>query len=149
MKQLIAILAGIALAFSFSGCASTDSTDSAARNELIAQAAVVYGVAKVVENNPTYGPRIAAIAAEVRAVAKGESFGTVDLLMQFIRAKIDFEKLAESPADAALVNLLLDAVQIELVARLGEVQLPAEKMLVVEKVAGWIENAAIAATPPA
>lgn len=143
-NRIIAIIAGVALAFSFSGCVTTDA-DSSARNELLAQAAVVYATAKVVENNPAYGPRIAQIASEVRSVAKGEAFGTVDILIQFVHAKIDWEKL--SPADTAMVNLLLDAVKAELVARLGAVQLPPEKMLVVEKVAGWIENSAIAATP--
>jgi len=105
----------------------------------------VYATAKVVENNPAYGPRIAQIAAEVKSVASGEAFASVDLLMQFVRAKIDWTKL--SPADAALANLLLDAVKAELVARLGAVQLPEEKLLVVAKVANWIEQAAIAATP--
>lgn len=143
-KTIVSFFAAFALCFSFVGCTTTGSND-AARNELIAQAAVVYATAKVVENNPAYGPRIAQIAGEVRSVAKGEAFGTVDILIQFVRAKIEWEKL--SPADTAMVNLLLDAVRIELIARLGAVELPTDRMLVVEKVAGWIEQAAIAATP--
>jgi hypothetical protein len=143
-NKIIALTVGLALALSV-GCQSTGNPDSSARNELLAQAAVVYATAKVIENNPAYGPRIAQIAGEVRAVAKGEGFATVDLLLAFVRSKIDPTKL--SPADTALVNLLLDAVRIELVARLGALELPSDKMLVAEKVAGWIENAAIASTP--
>jgi len=99
----------------------------------------------VIENNPTYAPRIAAIAADVRAVSSGEASTTVDAVIALARAKIDWSKL--SPADAALVNLLLDAVKAELIARLGEAELPTDKPLAVAKIATWIEQAAIASTP--
>ena len=142
MKKIIAIIAGITLAFSFTGC---QSTGSGASRELLAHAAVTIATAKVIENNPTYAPRIAAIAADVRAVSSGEASTTVDAVIALARAKIDWSKL--SPADAALVNLLLDAVKAELIARLGEAELPTDKLLVVAKIATWIEQAAIASTP--
>lgn len=140
--RIVAIVAGLALAFSFVGCTTT--ADSPSR-EVLAQAAVVYATAKVIENNPAYAPRIAQIAAEVRAVSSGEAATTVDMVVALARSKIDWAKL--SPADTALVNLLLDAVKAELTARLGAAELPTDKLLVVAKVAGWIEQAAIALTP--
>lgn len=142
-NTLITLALGLALALSV-GCQSTGSNPS---GEVLAQAAVVYATAKVIENNPAYAPRIAQIAAEVRAVSAGEAATTVDMVISLARAKIDWASL--SPADAALVNLLLDAVKAELTARLGAAELPTDKLLVVAKVAGWIEQAAIASTPTA
>jgi hypothetical protein len=124
------------------GCATSSSSPN---TELIAQAAVVYATSKVVENNPDYAPRIAAIAGEIRKTASGDGVDTVAAVIAIARARIDWSKL--SPADTALVNLLLDAVSAELTARLGAGVLPPDKALVVAKVAGWIEKAAIAYAP--
>lgn len=113
-----------------------------ARQELIAKTGVQYATAKVLENNPDYAERIASIAGGIREVAAGDGANTVALLMQMARDKIDWDKLSKSPADVVAVNLLLDAVQLELTARLGEGVLPPDKALVVGKVAGWIEGTA-------
>lgn len=139
-KLIVSILLGSAL-LAGPSCV----TSGGQRSDLIAQAAVVYAVAKVCENNPTYAPRIAAIAAEVRKASSGDGVDTVAAVIALARAKIDWSKL--SPADTALVNLLLEAVGLELTARLGAGVLPADKALVVARVAGWIEQAAIAYTP--
>lgn len=143
--QLISIItlsASLALFGLSSGC---QSASSGASREILAQAAVVYATAKVIENNPTYAERIAQIAAEVRGVAAGDTAATVDTLIALARSRVDWSKL--SPADVALVNLLLDAVKAELVARLGTLPLPQERALQVAKVAGWIEDAAKAYRP--
>lgn len=124
-----------------SGCA----TSGDARGKLVAQLAVQYAVGKVLENNPDYAPRVAAIAREVGAAAGGEA-STVSAVMALARAKIDFSKL--SPADVTLVNTLLTVVEAELAARIDAGVLSPEKAASVKEVAGWIEQAALAYVRP-
>jgi hypothetical protein len=122
------------------GCTTAGRPDTM----LIAQVAVTYGVGKVLENNPDYAGRVAAIAAEVGKAAGGEA-STVSAVMQLARTKIDWSEL--TPADATLVNLLLITVEVELTKRVEAGVLSPEKALLVQEVAGWIENAARAYVP--
>lgn len=123
------------------GCTSTGQADT----KLIAQLAVSYGVGKVLENNPDYAERVAAIADEVGEAAGGEA-STVDAVMQLAREKIDWAKLA--PADANLVNILLITIEAELTKRVERGILSPDKALLVQEVAGWIATTARAYVPP-
>ena len=143
IRSVGAFLASVCVVFaSFvtSGCATTGD----ARGKLIAQLAVQYAVGKVLENNPTYAPRVAQIAAEVGAAAGNEA-STVPLVMALVRGKIDFAKL--SPADVTLVNALLTVVEAELTARIEGGVLSPDNAVKVREVAGWIEQAARAYVP--
>lgn len=131
----------------FSGCQSTGGIDPATK-ELLVNATIVYTTAKVLENNPTYAPRVAEIAASIGALAKGDTASTVAALITIARDKINWEELNKSPADASLVNLLLQTLQTELTARLGANPLPPDKLLKVAEVAALIEATARGFIPP-
>lgn len=134
---LAVLVAGL---FCFSGCASTPGDRTT-----IARVAVSYATYKVIENNPDHAPRIVAISQAVREVAGGETFNTVALLDTFIRSQIKWERL--SAADTLLAHMLLDEIKRQLIAKVGDGALTSDKLLVVGEVAGWIEDAAKAATP--
>lgn len=114
---------------------------------VVAQIAVEYAVMKFCENNPSHAPRVAEIARNVKAAASGNVSATVATLDALVRSQIKWEKL--TPADTQLVNLLLDAIEAELTARVGAGTLDPQKLLVVQQVAGWIETAASVTQPPA
>lgn len=132
----------LGLAFAAPGCTTTGRPDA----KIVAQLGVSYAVGKVIENNPTYAPRIAEIARHVGAAASGES-STVAAVIDLARAQVDFTGM--SPADQTLVNTLLLAVQLELERRIEAGALPPDLAASVREVAGWIETAAVAYLPPA
>lgn len=134
-----------ALALLFSGCATT-AGQSSDQTKLLAKVAVSYAVIKVADKHPEKAAKILAISHEVRAIAGGESFNTVDLLMAFVRANVDFSKL--DPADRMLAGILLDTIGAQLKDRVGSGVLTPDKLLIVGEVAGWIEDAARLAAPP-
>lgn len=127
------------------GCTTTAGGKSTL-SPVVAQIAVQYGVMKVVEKNPAYGPRIVQIAQSVKEAAKGNVSATVATIDALIRSQIHWEKL--SPADTQLVELTLSAIEAELEARVGAGVLAPDKLLVVSQVAGWISDAATAASQP-
>jgi len=130
-----AVLSIGAVAALQSGCVSPPSTDA----KLVAQVSVTFGVGKVLENNPSYAPRVVQIAEEVAAAAAGEA-STVDLVMSLAREKIDWANL--SPADRTLVNTLLLAIEDQLRRRIESGVLSPEKALLVRELATWIADAA-------
>jgi len=145
MKKHPAVIAvTLALVITLGAFAPGCTTTGDARTKLVAQIAVQYAVGKVIENNPSYAPRIAQIASEVGAVAGGEA-STVSAVIALARAKIDFGKL--SPADVTLINTLLSVVEAELEARVSAGVLSPEKAASVREVAGWIEQAALSFVP--
>lgn len=139
--MLLAVIGG-------AGCATTgnEAVDTARRDALV-QVAVTYGTAKVLEKNPTYAARVAEIAGHIKATASGDGFATVDAAIAAARGLIDWSKLSQ--ADQTLVNSLLGVVRAELIARLGEGQLPVDRLVVVAQVAGWIEATALSYVPEA
>lgn len=147
MKNIIIILLA-AISLLFAGCATTDGTGvSPDQTKLLAKVAVSYAVIKVADKHPEKAAKILAISHEVRAIAGGEGFNTVDLLMTFVRAKVDLSKL--DPADQMLAGILLDTIATQLKAKVGSGVLTSDKLLIVGEVAGWIEDAARIAAPPA
>ncbi len=131
----------LAIILAFSGCASV----SPASQKMLTRLGVSYAVAKVIENNPTYGPRITEIAHDVRLVAGGEKLDTVERVMDYVRGAIRWDHL--SAADAVLVEILLEGVKSALIEKVGPGTLTGENVLAVAEVAGWIEDAARAARP--
>jgi len=141
-NKITSIVAAIALLFAFTGCATTDGVQSA-DTKLIAQIGVTYAVAKVVSKKPEKAAKIIAISGAVRAIAGKEGFNTVDLLMGYVRSKVDLTKMP--PEDAMLATLLLNTIEARLKAdpRLGAGGvITSDKLLVVAEFAGWIEDAA-------
>ena len=137
MKKLILIVLLAVTPMAFIGCASGTSS---AQTQVVAKLAVQYAVIKVADKNPEKARRIVAIAKEVSALAGTENAGTVDLLVALIRSKVNFSKL--DAADTLLVNALIDAIAVELKAKVGEGPLLPEKILVVKQVADWVVDAA-------
>ena len=144
--SLLATLCSIVLLFS--GCASgVQSADT----KLIAQIGVTYAVAKVAGKNPEKAAKIIAISGAVRAIAGKEGFNTVDLLMAYVRSKVDLSTM--KPEDAMLASLLLTTIEARLKAdprlQVGGGVLTSDKLLVVSEFAGWIEDAAKPYAKPA
>lgn len=147
-NRILALLSILPFAFLFPGCQSANTSGlSPDQTKLIAKVAVSYAVMKVADKHPEKAARIIVIAHEVRQVAGTDGFSTVDLLMTFIKAKVDLSKL--SPADQMLAGILLDEISAQLKARVGTGVLTPDKLLVVGEVAGWVEDAARLAQTPA
>lgn len=134
--KTIALILIISASALLGGCVTTNTQTSAAK--LAVQIATV----KVLDNNPDYVGRTLAIAGEVRRIAGAEKFDTVDLLIAYVRSRIDWDRM--TAADVLLINELLRMVGEELKARVGPGRLTSEKILVVADVALWIEQAAAA-----
>lgn len=115
------------------------------QGRIAAHIAVTYATMKVIEKNPGYAGQIVAIAGLVKQVTSGDKVTTVALLDTFVRSQIDFSKL--SPADAMVVNILLDEVKVQLEAKIGTGQFTSANLVVVSEVVGWIQEAATASAP--
>ena len=124
------------------GCNSTTDSKNLTpeQTKLIASVAVKYATMKVVENNPSKSAKVIAVAEEVRKIAGSNGFDTVDLLMAFIKTRVDLSKL--SPADQMLAGVLLDEIGLQLKSRIGSGKLTPDRLLIVGEVAGWVEDAA-------
>lgn len=152
MKRLLQLLAlcsfAVALPIAQTGCTTAGtSAISPDQTKLLAKVAVQYAVLKVAEKHPDKAAKILEISHAVRAVAGSDGFNTVDLLMDFVRVKANIASL--SPADQLLAGTLLDAIQAELKAKIGNGTLTTDKLLIVGEVAGWIEDAAKLGVPHA
>ncbi len=141
--KLLVIFSACLSAFVFSGCQTTPGHKPSVSTELVAQAAIQIGVMKVVENNPTHASRIVEISKQVREAVGADTSVTVAAINALIRSKIDMTKLM--PSDKLVVDLLLAAISSELNRQIGDGILNSEQVVLVGKVAGWIESAAQAA----
>ena len=120
------------------GCESTEASSP------IARLAVQYATIKVVQNNPEHAARVVEIATALEKDAGNTVAVTVVLLETIVRSQIRWENL--DAADTALVDVLILTVRDELTQRLGTGILGPEQALVVAQVAGWIRDAAMAAS---
>lgn len=133
MKIKLLLIASLLCAVvSFTGCGSATA-------QLAEQTAVQFAVLKFSQNNPERSAQIISIVTQVRALAGGEKFDTVALLVAFVKLKINWSKL--DAADTSLVNNLLAIIQSALEEKVGTGILTPEKLLVVDQVLGWIETA--------
>lgn len=146
-KTILMLLAGSTLLFS--GCANSTGRGGLTPEEIkaLTQATVQLGIGKVVKNNPTKAGAAIAVAHAVREIASGNGVDTVDLLLAAVQTKINFSKLA--PEDQAFANILLTLLGNHLKAQLGGNVLTSDKLALAGEIAGWIEDAARLAAPPA
>lgn len=139
------VVFGLAVAqvFLMTSCASGGTRRAA--DTALARVVVQYATVKVLQQNPAHAPRVIALCAMVRTIAGGEKASTVGMLMEVIRAAIDWRKL--DPADALLVQVLLEEIEQRLLERVGAGPFDGTGLLRVGEVTAWIEQAASAAAP--
>lgn len=131
----------LAISIGLAGCATTAQTD---QTKLIAKLAVSYAVIKVTDKHPEKAAKILEISKAVKAIAGSDGFNTVDLLIAYIKTRVDLSKL--DAADRLLASALIDEIGIQLKSRIGADVLTPDKLLIVGEVAGWVEEAATLAT---
>lgn len=115
-------------------------------NPELSMVVVQYATIKVCKDHPERAAAVIKISTQVRAASSGESFDTVAALMLFISEKINWGKLAQE--DQLLARALLQVITQALIDRIGPGELTGPNILVVNEVAGWIEDAARATTSP-
>lgn len=131
------------LAVLLSACSTTGGQPSNATTELLVQ----YATLKVIANNPERAQRVVTIAQQaLDQLSDPTASVTVALIENAVRSQIHWEKL--DPADTLLANALISMVHDELVARVGDGLLPADKLVQVKAVLEWVV-AAGALVPPA
>lgn len=132
-RIIIAITIGLSILAS--GCNTPTQT-------LTAQIAVTIGVAEVVKDRPDYAAKAVAIANDVIALADNDE-AVVDAVIELVRSKIDWQKLAdESPTSVSAVNLLLAAIEVELEKRVSVGSIPEDYRVKIKTVAEWVKLAA-------
>jgi hypothetical protein len=83
--------------------------------------------------------RIRSIATDVQSLAKSDEQATVPALDTLVRSKVPWDKL--SPSDTLLANALIETIENELMARVGNSTIPRDQMLVVFEVMQWVIDA--------
>jgi hypothetical protein len=132
-RIIIAIIVG--LSFFATGCNTPTQT-------LAAQIAVTLATEQVVKDHPGYAAKAVAIANDVIALADNDE-AVVDAVIDLVRSKIDWQKLAdESPTSVSAVNLLLAAIEVELEKRVSVGSIPEDYRVKIKTVAEWVKLAA-------
>lgn len=136
MKRFISTIACALIALAgLTACQDKDS----------AKIVVTYAVLKVVEKGDTpaeqvtRAEKIRDIAQRAKDAAADESV-VIPVLEEIVRAEIG--KLALSPADAMLANMLVQTVIGELAERVGSGVIPPDKKVLVHDVLDWVIEAA-------
>lgn len=120
-----------------SSCASFERHEPSAR--LVTQYAVLkYAERLPVESRNVRVDRIRAIAAEVKALASGET--SLALLQLAVSSQLDKAQL--SPADRLLADGLVQIISAELQRRIGEGVLSGDQRVQVVTVMEWVIAAA-------
>lgn len=144
--MLIPLLVVVALIALLNGCSFLQKPD----NAVLQQVAVQYGTAKFVEGKPVGAERIEratqikSVALLVQSVASADN-ATVSTLQEFAAAKIAAAHL--SPPDAILANALVSVIVAELNVRVADGVLNAENRVIVNRLLGWVIDAAGAYIP--
>lgn len=136
----------LALSVAFTGCATTGGTVDPNQAKIVAKTAVSVLVVEMVAKDPAKAVRVAALAHEVKAAIGTDGFNTVDLIMALVRSKIDLSGM--QPATQILVGVALDQIGLYLHGVAGSGVIPADKIVYVAEVAGWVEDAAKLVIPP-
>jgi hypothetical protein len=150
MKHLMLLLAVAAL---IAGCAlsaacSTSMTKgggSAVENagaRMVVQYATMKYIsgAKGAQAQNARASRVADVASKAQALAQGGAASTIPLIEQAVRDQIDWTKV--DMADRLLIDNLITLVRAELEARVSDGGIPADQMLAVREVLGWVVSAA-------
>ena len=150
-RKLIALTMALAFVL-LPGCATLqgggpDQTalDYFQRYQHIMRLGVQVAVFSLLEPNPTYAPRIAALTEHIQNYL--ESDGLVDLrgLEEAVRARIDWSGF--SPTEKALAEALIVQVRVEIenVLEANKTALPTpteEFKMIASSVIGWLDEAA-------
>jgi hypothetical protein len=126
---------GILLVLTITGCSFFGKPE----NQPTAKVLVQYATAKAIKGDTSRALRVKAIATEVQAALKSDEQATVVLISGLIRAKVKWDRL--SPEDRALGEYLIQLIEQELTARLGDGILSPDKMLVAVDVLQWVIDA--------
>lgn len=130
--------------FALTGCGTTLTSPNV---HLIAKASIQLGVLEYADRNPEKAAKIAEVAGAIRAIAGGEGYNTVDLLIAAVKAKANIANLP--PERQVLANLLIELIAEPLRQKVGNAQLSSGNLLVVSEVLGWVEDAARSSRPAA
>lgn len=126
-------LALIATALAVAGCASLGNGSA------VETIAVQYAVLRVTDGDSAKAGRIAEIATEAKSLFNSEAV-TVALVKTAVASRV--AKLDLAPADQLLAAALIEAVEAELVKRVGNGLLPPEKKVGVNAVLDAVIQAA-------
>jgi hypothetical protein len=113
-------------------------------NKALAKAAVQYATRSViikarVEDREAKRERIRNIAADIQVAVKDDEQATIPLLDQLVHDRVPWSKLSEQ--DQLLAQTLIDVVEAELRARVGDNTIPPDQLLVVFEVMQWVIDA--------
>lgn len=133
----------LSLSVVLGGCVNGQLTPT---GKLAGRLGASLAVGALCDKKPEYAARIAEIAGQVRMGAESGALTTVDLAIAAASDAIHWEKLTLE--EQGLVRDLLAAVADELKTRLGSLELPADRLVTVAEVAGWIETSARNRIPP-
>ena len=134
MKRIMIIVSLAVLA----SCSLTEERPETAR--LIVQAATY----QVIDGDASKAERVIEIATEVRSIAETDPHLTIAALVQSARELVRWDTL--EPSERLLIEALLVELQYRLEERFGPDPLPADLRLTVDRIAGWVVDAASIAT---
>lgn len=132
------------LVFILIACLSGCGILSKPENVPVAKLTVQYATLKFIEkadadHQQERRERIRSIATDVQSLVKSDEQATVPALDTLVRSKVPWDKL--SPADTLLANSLIEVIEQELLARVGNSTIPRDQLLQVDLVMSWIFDA--------
>src|SRR5690625_217669 len=129
MKKILLVLITV---FAFSGCAMLED------NPHTTKAAVYYGTLKYIGEDTDKAQRVEQAAQTILSGLSGGT--TIDQLDGRLRALIQWDRL--DMADAILLHALLTELRSTMLATIGEGLLTPDDAVRIERVAGWVIDAA-------
>lgn len=138
MSRIIAIaLVAVALV---TGCASLNNGGATAKT------AVQIATFKVIDKDPERAQDVYDTAGKAVSLIEGEKLTTLDAVESSIRSEIDLS--GYTPSEKLVINRLIDAVRVEIEARIntdGVGSLDPEQVVAVKRVLNWVRQAAVMA----
>lgn len=135
LVALFVIIAFVAVSM-FSGCSTLGRAID--ENPATTKAAVYVGTLKYIGENSDKALRVENTASEILSGMSGGT--TIDQLDGRLRALIQWDRL--DMADAILLHALLTELRSTMVATIGEGLLSPDDAVRIERVAGWVIDAA-------
>lgn len=132
------------IAFILIACVTACATLNQPDNKLLAKIGTQYATMRFVEavseaDRPARRERIRLVATDVLAAVQSDEQATIPALDAFVRSKIHWDTL--SPSDTLLANSLIDIVEQELMARVGDQTIPQDQLILVAEFMQWIIDA--------
>lgn len=135
MRKLAAVLFAFAFPF-LAGCAVLQTVED---SPMVAKLTVQQATLRVIDEDPAKAMRALEITQNVREMISVDSV-TVALLDDFIRVQIDWSRL--DLADAQLLMMLLEELEVRLAQRMGDGLLSPEQKVSIDRVIDWVEDSA-------